>query len=62
MKRIIKNKRKWNESITAYGFLLPNLLGLTVFVFFPMLYAFYVSLHDWNALSPKVFIGLENYK
>lgn len=55
-------KRKLNETLTAYGFLLPNLLGLTVFVFVPMVYAFYVSLHEWNALSPKVFIGFENYK
>lgn len=56
----LKNKRK--EALTAYGFLFPNLLGLTVFVFVPMVYAFYVSLHDWNALSPKVFIGFDNYK
>lgn len=55
-------KLKRNEALTAYGFLLPNLLGLTVFVFVPMVYAFYVSLHDWNALSPKVFTGFDNYK
>ncbi|WP_218012844.1 carbohydrate ABC transporter permease [Virgibacillus ndiopensis] len=61
MKRMKKNRRKRNEVLTAYGFLLPNLVGLTVFVFFPMIYAFYVSLHDWNALSPKVFIGFDNY-
>ncbi|WP_047982721.1 carbohydrate ABC transporter permease [Ornithinibacillus contaminans] len=61
MKRIWKNRRKRNETLTAYGFLLPNLVGLTVFVFFPMIYAFYVSLHDWNALTPKVFIGFDNY-
>lgn len=51
-----------NEALTAYSFLFPNLLGLTVFVFIPMVYAFYVSLHDWNALSPKVFTGFDNYK
>ena len=56
----VRSKR--NEALTAYGFLLPNLLGLTVFIFVPMVYAFYVSLHDWNALSPKVFIGFDNYK
>lgn len=55
----MKTNRK--EAFTAYGFLLPNLLGLTVFVFVPMVYAFYVSLHEWNALSPKVFIGFDNY-
>lgn len=62
MKRNRGNRKKRTETLTAYAFLLPNLLGLTVFIFFPMIYAFYVSLHDWNALSPKVFIGLENYK
>lgn len=62
MKWLNKSRKKRIESLTAYGFLLPNLLGLTVFVFFPMIYAFYVSLHEWNALSPKVFVGLENYK
>lgn len=62
MKRNRGNRKNRNETLTAYAFLLPNLLGLTVFIFFPMIYAFYVSLHDWNALSPKVFIGLENYK
>lgn len=55
------NRRKRNETLTAYAFLLPNLVGLTVFVFVPMIYAFYVSLHEWNLLSPKVFIGLDNY-
>jgi ABC-type sugar transport systems, permease components len=54
--------RTRNEWITAYSFLLPNIIGLLIFVFIPILYAFYVSLHDWNALSPKVFSGLDNYK
>lgn len=61
VKRERKSQKKLSESITAYGFLLPNLIGLTVFVFVPMVYAFYVSLHEWNLLSPKVFIGFDNY-
>ncbi|MFT4412416.1 carbohydrate ABC transporter permease [Fredinandcohnia humi] len=61
MKQKRKNRKKLGESLTAYGFLLPNLIGLTVFVFVPMVYAFYVSLHEWNLLSPKVFIGFDNY-
>jgi multiple sugar transport system permease protein len=55
------NRKKRNETLTAYSFLFPNLLGLTVFIFVPMIYAFYVSLHEWNLLSPKVFVGLDNY-
>ncbi|HUC93900.1 MAG TPA: sugar ABC transporter permease [Paenibacillus sp.] len=54
--------RTRNEWVTAYGFLLPNIAGLLVFVFIPIIYAFYVSLHDWNALSPKVYSGLSNYR
>ncbi|WLD93841.1 carbohydrate ABC transporter permease [Alkalihalobacillus sp. AL-G] len=61
MKKKGFKQRMTRESLTAYGFLLPNLIGLTVFIFVPMVYAFYVSLHDWNALSPKVFIGFDNY-
>jgi multiple sugar transport system permease protein len=57
-----KNRRKRSEWLTAYGFLMPNLIGLTLFVFVPIIYAFYVSLHKWNLLSAKQFIGLDNYK
>jgi len=55
------NARRTQEWLTAYSFLLPNILGLMTFVFIPIVYAFYVSLHDWNALSPKVFVGFQNY-
>lgn len=53
--------RVWQERITAYCFLLPDLLGLFIFVFLPIVYAFYVSLHDWDALNPMKFIGFDNY-
>lgn len=53
--------RTMQEWVTAYSFLLPNILGLMIFVFIPIIYAFYVSLHDWNALTPKVFVGFQNY-
>ncbi|MGG1515981.1 sugar ABC transporter permease [Paenibacillus oryzisoli] len=55
------NARMLREWATAYSFLLPNIAGLMIFVFVPILYAFYVSLHDWNALSPKVYVGFQNY-
>lgn len=56
--RQTRKKREW---ITAYAFLLPDVAGLFVFVFLPIVYAFYVSLHEWNAFSPRSFIGLDNY-
>jgi multiple sugar transport system permease protein len=56
------SKAKKSEWLTAYAFLLPDVLGLTVFVFIPILYAFFVSLHDWNLMTPMKFIGFDNYQ
>jgi multiple sugar transport system permease protein len=49
------------ESITGYFFLLPDFLGLLIFLIIPIAYAFFISLHDWNGLSPMRWNGLDNY-
>lgn len=56
-----KKTRKMQEWFTAYTFLLPDIVGLFLFVFLPIIYAFYVSLHRWNTFAPRAFIGFENY-
>ena len=58
-KQISPKKRR--EVLTAYGMLLPDVLGLLVFVFIPIVYAFYISLHSWTGLSDMDFIGFGNY-
>jgi ABC-type sugar transport system permease subunit len=46
----------------AWVFLAVPLMLLSVFVFFPILFAFVVSFYDWNLLIPdKPFVGLANY-
>lgn len=50
-----------SEAISAYFLLLPDIIGLMIFVFLPVLGAFYVSLHKWDALSPMEFISIRNY-
>ena len=55
------SKRKWMESLTGYLFVLPDLAGLIVFVLVPILYAFYISMHSWDLITGKVFIGFGNY-
>lgn len=55
------SKRKWAESLTGYLFVLPDLAGLIVFVMIPILYAFYISMHSWDLIGDKVFIGFDNY-
>ena len=42
-------------------FCLPWLIGLTVFLLYPLLAAFYYSLCDYSVLLPPVFVGLDNY-
>lgn len=43
-------------------FILPAVLFFLFVNIIPMLYAFFLSFHDWNLLSPhKAFIFLENY-
>ena len=48
---------------TALGFLAPSLLHLTVFVFTPIIFAAYLSLHRWDVVVPdKPFVGLDNFR
>jgi multiple sugar transport system permease protein len=51
----------YNESICAWIFLSPALLGFTVFYLVPCVRAIYVSLTDWNLLRPAKFVGSANY-
>jgi multiple sugar transport system permease protein len=51
---------KRNDPI-AYLFLLPAVLVLAVFHFFPLFFAFYISLHNWK-LKKVAFIALANYQ
>src|SRR5687768_7145192 len=43
--------------------LIPTFLFYTLFRFYPVAYAFYMSLHDWKLLrAQQFFIGLDNYR
>lgn len=48
-------------ALTVLAFLLPSAIPLTAFVLGPMLAAAWISLHQWNLISPMQFIGLDNY-
>lgn len=50
------------ETRSGYLFLMPALLHLAVFVGFPVVYAFYLSFHDWNMTASSMrFVGTRNY-
>jgi multiple sugar transport system permease protein len=50
------------ESITAYIFILPSLIGFLAFFAIPAVRAFQISFTQWNLLRPPKYIGLENYQ
>ncbi len=54
-------KRK-DRSLMIIVFLLPSLILYSIFVIYPYLKAFYISLFSWTGLSLyKDFVGLENF-
>ena len=53
-------KKDLKEEVVAWGFLLPALVVLAAFGLFPIVYAFYVSLHRWHIRKAN-FIGFEHY-
>ena len=56
-------KRRWlnAESITAMLFILPSLIGFTVFYAVPAVRGIWISFTDWDLLREAKFIGIENY-
>lgn len=51
------------SKIQRYGylFILPALIFFCLFLIYPMLSDFHLSLVKWNLLGPKKFVGLKNY-
>ncbi|WP_459995661.1 carbohydrate ABC transporter permease [Marinitoga arctica] len=55
--------RRTRESISAYLYILPSMIILSIFVFWPIIYSFVLSFFKWdfkNQANPQ-FIGFENY-
>jgi len=52
----------YSDYFWAALFLLPNLLGFLVFIFWPLIASFGLSFTSWDLLTPIKWIGLENYK
>ena len=58
--------RKASYSVTrlqrhGYVFILPALIFFSLFLIYPMVSAFRLSLFEWNLLTPQKFIGLKNF-
>ncbi|SFT27109.1 carbohydrate ABC transporter permease [Paenibacillus sp. BC26] len=60
MNRALGKEAK-REAVAGYLFIAPWIVGFIVFVLGALLTAFYVSMTDWDLLTPSKWIGAENY-
>jgi multiple sugar transport system permease protein len=59
---VVSRRKERRSTLSGFGFLLPSALHLTVFLFTPILFAFYLSFHRWDIIVPqKPFVGLQNF-
>lgn len=59
---MIKRLNAFKEAAVGYGFLMPSLLGFSIFLFYPFFMSIYLSLHSTNARGKITkFVGLSNF-
>ncbi len=51
-----------NDLFVAYLFIIPSLIGFTVFFLYPAIGGLLISLHEWNLLRAPKFVGFENFQ
>lgn len=55
--------QRTEERLTAYVFIAPYLVLFVAFLAIPVVYGFWISLHDWHVLGrTHPFVGLANYR
>lgn len=55
--------QRTEERLTAYLFIAPYLVLFVAFLAVPVVYGFWISLHDWHVLGrERPFVGLANYQ
>ena len=47
--------------LVPYIFISPNIIVFAAFMLFPILFAFYMSFHEWSLIGVPQFNGLDNY-
>ena len=56
----------WNQGIHKWKwvavFLAPSLIGLLIFIVYPIASSLWLAFQDWNMLSPPKFVGLANFQ
>lgn len=54
--------QRTRNTIAGYLFILPVIIGVTVFTAYPLVSSVYHAFTEWNGLTPATWIGLENFR
>jgi len=55
-------QNQWRKGMWVFFFLAPSLIGMLIFIVYPILSSLWYAFNDWNLLSPPEFIGLQNFQ
>ncbi|NLJ85964.1 MAG: sugar ABC transporter permease, partial [Firmicutes bacterium] len=55
-------KKKVLDTLGLYGYLVPTIVGLTIFNAGAIIASFVISFYRYDVLTPAKWIGLENYQ
>lgn len=58
--RVGRGRRTGSRAFLAFEIPAVALFGL--FVLYPVVNAFYLSVHSWNGIGPKKWVGLQNFR
>jgi multiple sugar transport system permease protein len=50
------------RKLTGFLYVLPALLFVGVFTLYPFIRMFWISLHDWDLLTPPEYVGTANFR
>ena len=56
-----RRPRRLPQGLAPYAFIAPNVALFGLFMLFPLGYAAFISLHDWDLVGDATFIGIANY-
>lgn len=59
--RMSEFRRTLAKTWTSYLFILPNVIGVLVFLAYPIFFSLYMSLTNWDFVNTPQFVGLRNY-
>jgi cellobiose transport system permease protein len=52
---------RWDIRLSPYLYVAPFFVVFGIFGAYPLVYTFWVSLHDWELIGDHTFVGLDNY-